>query len=107
MKHLVETTGDFMLLDSSTRTSIRHDRPTIVKVTPFVTTRLGTGELKLLIQDLPEEATDDEMFEYIMLAGDAATGVAAYLAHFGLDEYGRPIETEINPKKNDTLKLKS
>lgn len=105
MKHLVETSGEFMLVDPYSRTTIDSNRPTIVPVTVFIKERVATGEITLLVQDLPEEADDYKMYEFILEAGDTEVGVAAYLATFGLDAIGRPIETETQAKKQETLTL--
>lgn len=111
MKHLVETSGQFMLVDPYTRTTIRHDRPTVARVSEFLVERVARGDIKIIVQELPEQANDAELYEFIAEAGDVATGVAAYLATFGLDDHGRPIETEVPPlvpagARSNTLTLK-
>lgn len=59
-KSLVETTGDFILVDTTNGAVIYHDRPTVVEATGFTHTRLHLGQLKLISADLRDECTDEE-----------------------------------------------
>lgn len=57
MKYLVETPGNFMLVDALGRQEIPAWRPAVVTVTAFITNQLGTKLTKL--EDLDESASDE------------------------------------------------
>lgn len=93
MKHLVETSGDFMLYDIGTKSYIPHNRPAVIEVTPFISERIGKGELNIIAHNIPEEAKDSDYEEYVKeYSGDTAAATASYLSMFGLDERGRPVD---------------
>jgi len=86
MKLLLETTGDFMLMDRSQDISIEADRPAVVSNTPFIEARLGMGNLRVLGQ-LNDEATDEEFKQYLRdCVGDVALAVESFLSSFGLEK---------------------
>ena len=63
MKILVETTGEFQLVDPFTAELIPSHRPGVVTATQFVEGRCARGEVKVLAQ-LQDNATDEEFVNY-------------------------------------------
>jgi membrane protein involved in colicin uptake len=103
MKHIVETTGSFMLLNSN-REEIDSNRPSVVTHTPFVDIRINKKELKVLARNLPKEASDDDFFEvFVEMERDAKAAVEAYCAELGVtidgDERDDITETETAKQK--------
>ena len=99
MKYLVETSGDFMLLDLSMGAEIPEYRPSIVVPTNFVQGAAARGQLKILRNDLPEAANDAEFAAY--WAENAEIAIEAYLSKFSADailieedEGKSPVNTE-------------
>jgi hypothetical protein len=79
-KFLVETKGNIMLWDFSTKTEIHKGRPTVVPLSNFINRNATCGNLKVLATDLPDTADDAEFAEYWAEASDIA--VEAYLSQF-------------------------
>lgn len=92
---MVEPTGAFMLVDPYTRVEIQHNRPTVVRASPFIDVRLGNGQLRLVSAKLPDDVTD-EMFHDWFVASDrkVALAVESFLAKY---EMGRPPVEEKPP----------
>jgi hypothetical protein len=90
MKYLVETSGDFMLLDIATGVEISESRPSVVRPTAFVTACATRGQLRMLHNDLPDEASDADFAEF--WAADKAIAVDAYMAKFSAEAIEDPIE---------------
>jgi hypothetical protein len=88
MNILVETTGQFGLLDSESWTSIPHDRPALVRATNFIASRAACGQLKILLQDVPEDIKDEH---WVKLWDEAKTAEAAVKA----------LENKIRPPKKE------
>ncbi len=98
MKHLVETSGNFMLFDGATKTYIQHDRPTVAEVSSFLSERIGKGEVLIIAQNLPEAANDADYGQIVKeFEGDTAAATASYMSMFGLDEHGRPEKPVAKP----------
>ena len=96
MKVIVETKGEYGFIDPYTSQEIHHNRPTVVKATSFVTDRLASNELDLLLKNLPNEASDETFVEILAGFKDPAlkmSAIANYATLYGLDEYGNPTET--------------
>jgi hypothetical protein len=82
MKQLVKTTGPFSLILPSTGVTIQRRRPTVVPAGDhFVHARAAVGELKVLVSDLPDHATD-AAWEATWKAceGDYNLALASFLA---------------------------
>jgi len=63
-KILVETTGEFELVDFTYGGAIvAHDRPSVVEATVFIQTRASIGQIRVL-DTLTDEATDAEFEKY-------------------------------------------
>jgi len=103
-KLLVETKGDIMLWDFSTRTEVHADRPTVVPVSNFIHRNATCGNLKVLATDLPDTATDDEFAEYWAVEADIA--VDAYLSQFELQD-DDPRQTEKSPEGKEVAAAKA
>ncbi len=84
MKLLVKTTGDFMFADPSTRCEIAWNRPSVCQPSNFIQSHMAQGRLKLLSNELSDEATDAEFAQFLTEAsGDSDLAVAAFIAKFG------------------------
>lgn len=89
-KLLVETTGDFQLVDFYAGGAvIPHDRPSVVSPTMFVQTNTANGRLRVLAE-LPDAADDTGFVEALKGSKDAEVAVAAYKAEFEPKEEPKP-----------------
>lgn len=89
-KLLVETTGDFQLVDFHVGGFvIPHDRPSVVTSTMFVQTNIANGRLSVLAE-LPDEADDAGFVEALKGSKDAEVAIAAFKAEFEPKEEPRP-----------------
>lgn len=59
-KMIVETTGKFGLGDNSLRQEIQAFRPSVVQPSPFLSARIGLGQVTILVDDLPMIANDED-----------------------------------------------
>lgn len=85
MKLLVETTGEFMLMDTSGRQEVQAARPSVVDNTNFINGRIASGFLKGL-GPLKDDATDAEFAKYFDESkGDSNLAVESFLSTFGAD----------------------
>lgn len=84
MKHLVETTGEFLLHDMNTGDLAESFRPSVVTRSVFIDQRIAAGQLRL-IANLKEEASDEEFHSYWREAGDKELAVSSFLSKFGAD----------------------
>lgn len=101
MKVLVETTGNFMLIDSASKTQIHVHRPTLVPVTSFVELRLANGQLRVLLNNVPDSVTDSDWKEFLDEShGDKALAVASFASTF------EPVEPEPEPVKKPARRVK-
>lgn len=82
-KLLVETTGEFMLVDYDQKgLIIEHNRPTVTEPTTFVQTRTSLGQLRV-VAELTDEATDEEFAKYVKDSdGDIELAVDAFKTSF-------------------------
>lgn len=55
---IVETTGNFGLGDQSMRQEVDAFRPSIVQPSPFISARIGLGQINILVDNLPMNAND-------------------------------------------------
>lgn len=92
----------FGLMDASTGQDISAFRPTVVARTGFVTQRLGLGQLEILLNDLPDVATDADFVKYLDEAkGDVTKAVEDFdLAMKALS--AEPVEVVAPPKTTAT-----
>ena len=86
MKLLVETTGNFLLINPLNGQEIHYNRPTVVEPSGFITNHIGILNIKVLSNELPDEASDAEFAAWYAEAGDKDLAVASYIAKFQTDE---------------------
>lgn len=88
MKAIVETKGQIMLVEPTSRDVIPEDRPAVVHWSNFLESRAGSGQIKVYKANLPDEASDADWAEFF--AGDdkqeTALLVDAYVAKFDVQE---------------------
>ena len=103
MKCIVETTGEFMLLNIPTMEEIPADRPAVVFLTPFIDVRINRKELKVLARDLPKHASDEDFAEvFNTMKDDKKAAVAAFCAEYGIDVEGNKLdEMEVEVKEEE------
>lgn len=93
IKALVETVGPHMYLDGSQE--LKHNRPTLVEVTPYVSTLIAQQKIILLVPNFPDKANDVDFVQVLKDAdGDVELAAATYASMCGIDESGRPAVTE-------------
>lgn len=82
-KLIVQTTGNFMLIDPVNRAEIDADRPTVVVRTNFVSARAALGQLEILSTDIRDDATDAEFVEFLKGSdGNVILAVASFVDSF-------------------------
>lgn len=108
-KCIVETTGDFMLL-SPRGEEIHAHRPTVIVKDAFVDIKLQRGEIRVLAQKLPSEASDVDFLVIVRemtkdlnrhdkkqatkYRKQVKAAVLAYAAEYGYDAFGEQISSE-------------
>lgn len=65
MKLLVETTGDFMLVDMAAKTDIQENRPTLVTNTGAIGIFVQQKKLRIVEDEVPAQLTDELMMENV------------------------------------------
>lgn len=91
MKLLVETTGEFQLINAVNGTRIRFNRPTVVDSDSFVQSHIAYGHLKVFTHTLVDEATDADWEVWLAEAeGDIDLAVASYLTKFDAEAAKEP-----------------
>lgn len=84
MKLLIETTGDFLLLDPSSGLEIHWNRPTVSPMTNYIQHRMAFGQLNVIANDLGDDATDEEFEKYFLDSKrDQDLAVQSFIAAFG------------------------
>jgi hypothetical protein len=83
-KVLVETKGNFMLMDVITGAEIEAHRPCVVVRSSFIAARSAIGQIKVLAE-LKVEATDAELVKYINESeGDMELAIESFKSQFEL-----------------------
>lgn len=101
MKQLVETTGQFELVDFENGTIIQADRPTVVVPTTFTSARAALGQVRFLA-NLKDEATDEEFAEYVkQTPDDIDFAIEAFKSAFSPEEGSSKRKSE--PKETEDL----
>ena len=72
MKHLVETTGDFMFLGLNPYQEVEAHRPCVVVAAGMTAAAIEDGRLRIVCEDIPEAMTDSEFAEAYANDPDAA-----------------------------------
>lgn len=84
-KILAHTTGKFMLLDGMSGDELDAFRPSVVRQTPFINTRVGLNQVEI-VAELKREATDAEYVRFLKEAdGDFDVANESFLAVYGID----------------------
>lgn len=82
-KLLVETTGEFELVDFN-RQEIPYFRPSVVVETGFVSHRAAVGQVRILHTELEDDVTDADFAGFWeSCEGDYDLAVASFIAAFG------------------------
>jgi hypothetical protein len=85
MKVLVETTGDFMLMDTTGGQYVAPDRPSVVTNTSFIGGRV-IQEFLTILGKVTDDATDEQFLEYFVESkGDSNLAVESFLSKFGIE----------------------
>jgi len=81
-KVLAETTGDFQLQDEKLQ-HLPAFRPAVVVMNHSLQRHLGNSQLRILIADLNDEATDAEFVKYLGESeGDRELAIASFASAF-------------------------
>lgn len=94
MKLLVETTGDFMLVDYGQGVDIESHRPSVVVSTSFVQSNIALGRLKVL-GEVTDKATNADLLETIAGSKNLSVATEAFLAEFN----PKPVTGKENAKR--------
>jgi hypothetical protein len=95
MKLIVQTSGQFQLVDDYQR--IPAYRPAVVEETHFIQRFMATDRIQLL-HKVSNDATDQELVDYIADAGDVELAVSAFADKFALEP---PVPKKAPAKKAD------
>ncbi len=96
MQNLVETTGEFMLVDPGTGNEIAHNRPSVCGATHFVASRVALGQVTVLSNQIPNDLTDKDFAKFWSESnGDKDLAVQSFLASFGPKEEDQEAPKEI------------
>lgn len=102
MKQIVQTTGNFMLVEPSTREVVESSRPCVVSKTSFFAERIGLNQLSSL-GEVPDEASDIEFRDYWRDCGkDADMAVSSYIAKFQPEAEEEPEEPKRQTRKRSS-----
>lgn len=97
-KCIVETTGEFELLDMSSipMANIKANRPTVVIKTGFIDAQRTEGNLKVLAVGLPMDAEDKDFGDLFNndAKKDKQLAIKSFCSKFKLNVDGEKIDTE-------------
>jgi hypothetical protein len=99
MKMIVETVGSIQCMGSlmAGGDAVPHNRPAVVEATTYIQMKAASGVIKILAQDVPDNANDAEFAGFWLSAkGDTELAVESYLA--SLPEVVLAIEEPIAPE---------
>lgn len=81
MKIIAKTTGPFELLNTN-KEFLTAEKPHVVTETQFIVQRAAKGQVKILANELPAEASDEEFQDYLKDAENEDLAVASYVSKF-------------------------
>lgn len=83
MKNLIETTGEFQLMDTSTGFLVPHDRPSVPPgPSEFINSRATLGQVKVLAS-VSDDATDEEFAKFwVECEGDKELAIQSFTSKF-------------------------
>lgn len=97
-KMLCETTESFMLIDFTVNEEIQAYRPSVVRQTPFFAGHVARGNIKILLADVDEAATDEEFVD--LWKADRKQAVTRFMAKYGPKrEAPAPVKEQSKPSK--------
>lgn len=100
MKLLLETTGDFMLVDPQTNSEIAWNRPSVCAMSGFIQMRMAAGQLKVIANDLDDSATDDEFVKFVAESkGDLELAKDSFISAFGPEAMRKKAEAAETAEK--------
>ena len=90
-KLLVETTGDFMLVDAYTGDLLDSGGCSVVGTSQFIQARVSVGQVIVHLGNLRDDATTEEWKAYLKDSGDFALAKAAFESAFSLTAPPKPV----------------
>jgi hypothetical protein len=86
MKILAHTTGAFMLVDSTTGDEIAPFRPSVIRRSSFIDTRVKLKQI-VVVSELTEDATDAQFVQFLKESdNDIELAMQSFVAAFGPKE---------------------
>ena len=104
-KLLVETTKNILLFDTITGCLILEDRPSVVEPSNFVFSRVSLGQIKVLANDLPEDASDEDFLSVWKDNENKDLAISAYLSEYGVstsDETSKYTPKDVATKEEES-----
>ena len=98
---IVETTGAFGLGDRSVSPAQEIDafRPSVVKASAFLGSRIGLGQVRILVDDLPETANDADFAKTLSESESLDLALDAYTAEVSGDVESEKPKAKAKSKK--------
>ena len=85
-KLLIQTSGQFGLIDTATGTDISAFNPTVVSASPFINLKVDAKVIEVM-WELKPEATQEDFLGYLAESeGDTELAVESFLSKYGVDE---------------------
>ena len=77
---IVATTGNFALCCLVTNQEIEAFRPSVIRPSAFFSSRMGLGQINILVDNLPEIASDEEFAKTLKACdGDVELAISSYV----------------------------
>ena len=77
---IVATTGNFALCCLVTNQEIEAFRPSVIRPSAFFSSRIGLGQINILVDNLPEIASDEEFAKTLKACdGDVELAISSYV----------------------------
>lgn len=77
---IVATTGNFALHCLVTNQEIEAFRPSVIRPSAFFSSRMGLGQINILVDNLPEIASDEEFAKTLKACdGDVELAISSYV----------------------------
>lgn len=77
---IVATTGNFSLCCLVTNQEIEAFRPSVIRPSTFFSSRMGLGQIDILVDNLPEIASDEEFAKTLKACdGDVELAISSYV----------------------------
>lgn len=99
MKCIIVTTGMFSLLTPYGE-HVRPTRPTVVRRSSFIDSRIFKKELKLLVAELPEEASDEDFVQVWKESKKTKKNREEFAAQAYAAEFEVEVEESVEPAPN-------